>query len=121
MKKLMSLIVCLMFTTAMVAQTTNSSDQATTNPGHEYYMLKDGKLYHSMGDKSTAVTESVTLKNGTMISTTGEVTMKDGSKQTLTADQCISLSGRIGACADMPGMKKQNKMDEKSDKKSDYK
>lgn len=79
--------------------------------------MKEGKLMRCLGTSAVPQTTDVTLKNGTMITTAGAVTMKDGTTATMTDGQCISLGGKIGDCEKMHSMAKaKSKMKAKDDK-----
>ena len=105
MKKLFMLPAIVLFTSAVFAQADKKMETqpqpAAKKMSHQCYMMKDGAIMHCMGDKSEAQKTDVKLKNGTMISTKGEVTMKDGKKSMLANGQCIDLHGMIGDCEKM--------------------
>ena len=84
MKNLIALLVVVFFATAGFAQETEKASAVKAQPAtmqaqpstmqkdmkmksHEDYEMKDGKLMHCTGDKSTPVTSNITLKNGMMI------------------------------------------------------
>ena len=73
---------------------------------HQWYTFKDGSLM--MNNKGTMVpfTNDVTLSNGTMISSTGKVTWKDGKSQMLENGEMVDGNGKIHK-------EKMNKMDKK--------
>lgn len=115
MKKLITFIVAGLFTTVSFAQDTKTQDKtyqqeksyqkdasaATHSKKHECYMMKDGVVFHCMGEKSEAPKTDVKLSNGTVISTNGMVTMKDGNTKKLENGQCVSMMGSIGDCGVM--------------------
>lgn len=108
MKKLMTFIVAGLFTTVSFAQdhkadnkSMKKSDATMATKKHECYMMKDGVVFHCMGEKSEAPKTDVKLSNGTVISTNGMVTMKDGNTKKLENGQCVSMMGSIGDCGVM--------------------
>ncbi len=123
MKKLLLLIVTVVFSTGVFAQTTpatkmdsKSASTATTDKTMKThcYAMKDGAMMHCMGSKAEPMAKDATLKNGTMVSTAGVVTTKDGKKTTLSNGQCIDVNGKIGDFdkmhAKMNDKKNTNKM-----------
>jgi hypothetical protein len=120
MKKLITLVVVAFFATATFAQDKMDSKPAAakseTKMHHECYMMKDGALMHCTGDKADAQKTAVTLKNGTTVSPSGEVKMKDGKTTKLENGQCISMMGGIGDCEKMHASLKENKMQEQKTK-----
>lgn len=105
MKKLAVLLMGLLFITGIRAQTnqraTGQTDIKQTQ--HSCYTMKDGKLMHCMGIKMEEQKTNVTLKEGTVITTQGEVTRatKDIAPVMLENGQCIDLTGTIGDYAKM--------------------
>ena len=117
----MTLIVVALFSTATFAQDKMESKPAAKpehKMSHECYMMKDGALMHCTGDKADAQKTAVTLKNGTTVSPSGEVKMKDGKTTKLENGQCISMMGGIGDCDKMHAMLKEHesKMQEQKTK-----
>ena len=115
MKKLLIICATVMITASGFAQTekktsTTTSTTTTTEMkvAQEWYMMKDGKLMHYSGSNAQSQETEVTLKNGTLISTTGEVIRKDGTKETLGDNQCINSFGKIGDCEKMRAELKKN-------------
>lgn len=108
MKKLMVLMVSVLFTAGAMAQTeqtttkqTTTTTEKSTTKAHECYMMKEGALIHCMGDKSEAQKTNVTLRNGTKITTTGEVITSDGKTMAVANGQCIDMKGMVGDCDKM--------------------
>lgn len=121
MKKLMTVVVIALFASTTFAQEKKMDAKPETMPkvkaakaeiehkmAHECYMMKEGSLMHCMGEKSDAQKEDVSLKNGTVVTPTGEVKMKDGHKTKLENGQCISMMGSIGDCDKMHEMMKMH-------------
>jgi len=114
MKNLLVLIATVAFATNIYAQA--PAEKKSSAKMTHCYAMKDGAMVQCWGkDGHEAMTEDVTLKNGTMVSTTGEVTMKDGKKVTLANGQCILANGKIGDFDKLHAMKKG--MEKKDDKK----
>jgi hypothetical protein len=117
MKKLLIAIVAVVFSSAVLAQAPASTPEkkAEMKPAMEKmsthcYAMKDGAMTHCMGTKGEPMSKDVTLKNGTMVSTKGEITTKDGKKSMLANGQCIDVNGKVGDFDKMhPGMKKDSK------------
>jgi hypothetical protein len=101
MKKIMTLIVVALFTTATFAQDSKGEvkpEVKSDKPKHECYMMKDGTLMHCTGDKTEALVKEVALVNGTVLTPRGEVKPKDGKPVMLENGQCVSMVGGIGDC-----------------------
>lgn len=116
MKKLTTLIVVALFTTATFAQATKMEGKHEMHGDgkmkHECYMMKDGALMHCMGDKAEAQKTAVKLKGGTVISPNGEIKMKDRKTAKLENGQCMSMMGSIGDCGIMHAPMKDDKTPE---------
>ena len=116
MKKVVTLIVVALFTTATFAQDTKMEVKHEMHGDgkmkHECYMMKDGALMHCMGDKAEAQKTSVKLKGGTVISPNGEIKMKDGKTLKLENGQCMSMMGSVGDCGKMHSPVKEDKLPE---------
>lgn len=57
------------------------------------YILKNGKMMVEENGKFNPMTEDTTLKDGTVVTTSGKVTKKDGSTFTLTEGQSMWTDG----------------------------
>ena len=64
------------------------------------YLMKDGKMYSVEEGVKTELTRNVTLRNGTVVSTTGEVRTADGSTVKLIDGQYADKDGKIGEWKD---------------------
>src|SRR5437868_5634982 len=103
MKKLFLLIATVAFATGVFAQAGTTDKKMDSKPAMSTdkkmthcYAMKDGAMLHCWGkDGHEAMTSDATLKNGTKVSTSGEVTMKDGKKTQLKNGQCILANGKI--------------------------
>jgi hypothetical protein len=128
MTKLKAFAVVVLFATSAFAQETiimKAEDGKTeVNPEskpvqHECYMFKNGSLAHCMGDKVAPQKTDVTLKNGTVLTPTGDVKMKDGKSLKLENGQCVSMMGSIGDCEKMHITKNKTPQDSKEVKSDD--
>ena len=132
MKKLMVLLVGVLFTAGVMAQDTKTvpapapakSAQATTVQAKPApmaqmcYMMMDGKLMRCMGEKKVAQTTDVTLANGTKVTTKGQIITKDGKTTELANGMCVDLKGMTSKCDMGIDMKHDMKpADKKTDKK----
>lgn len=111
MKKLiMCLFVAGTFTTAATAQDStksmSSNKMGNMHQMKDCVMMKDGKLATMTKDGITPLTKDLTLTNGTVISTKGIVTAKDGSTITLTNGQAVDMDGKLITKKDMEPMPK---------------
>lgn len=105
MKKLLVLLVTVLFTSgvfAMKPATTKMETKPLTMKTH-CYAMKDGVMVRCVGPKTEPMTKNAILKNGATVSTSGQVTMKDGKKIMLANGQCIVMSGKIGNFDKMHG------------------
>ena len=100
MKSLNLLILAFAFSYGASAEINSSNSLQKTNQvysqkHHEGYFLKDGKLMMIKDGTTLAVTQAVTLTDGTTITTDGKVTWKDGKSQTLTDNDWVDMTGKI--------------------------
>lgn len=115
MKILSILLIACAFSFTASAQTMNDSThhkmhhEYSKTANHQWYTFKDGSLMMKNKGTMTPVTSDVTLSNGTMISTTGKVTWKDGKSQMMENGEMIDGNGKIHK----EKMKKMDKMDSK--------
>jgi hypothetical protein len=64
-------------------------------------IMKDGKLVATEMGMTNPVTADKTLRNGTIITTNGVVTGKDGTTTQLREGDYVSLTGRVETRAEM--------------------
>ena len=64
-------------------------------------MMKDGKLMATEMGMTNPLTADKTLRNGTIITSSGAVTGKDGTTTQLREGDYVSLSGRVETRAEM--------------------
>jgi hypothetical protein len=64
-------------------------------------MMKDGKLMSTEMGMTNPLTADMTLRNGTVITSSGVVTGKDGTTTQLREGDYVSLSGRVETRAEM--------------------
>ena len=113
MKKLIVMFTAVFLMTATFAVAQAEKPAAAKSTGEKKmathcYTMKDGAMMTCMGKSAEPMKSDVTLKNGTKVSTKGEVTMKDGKTSMLTNGQCIDMSGKVGDFDKMhPAMKKK--------------
>lgn len=95
MKKLLMILVAIVFATASVNAQVAKPEQkkSTQSKSMHCYMMKDGKMYHSMGGKETLMDKEVTLKNGEKIMPDGMCKMKGGKEMTLKNGECVDAMG----------------------------
>ncbi len=101
MKKLIAIIAIGAFATGVFAQAPAGKMEgkpatAKTTDATHCYAMKDGAMMHCMGTKAEPMAKDATLNNGAMVSTKGEITMKDGTKKMLANGQCVDMNGKIG-------------------------
>jgi glucose/arabinose dehydrogenase len=61
----------------------------------DMYVFKNNKMWAVKSGNITEMTDNVTLSNGTVVKTTGEI-VKDGGTQALKDGQYIDVDGNIG-------------------------
>jgi hypothetical protein len=98
MKTLFVAMMACMLGTSAFAQDSEQQDTTRRKTQQEYYMMRDGTVWYYMDTTSTRVTRDITLKNGVIITSRGEIISKDGRRTTVTNGQCIDLTGTIGKC-----------------------
>lgn len=78
-------------------QTTTPTEQAQQQPQQQkdMYVFKNNKMWAVKNGNITAMSDDVTLSDGTVIKTTGEVT-KNGKAEALKDGQYIDVDGNIG-------------------------
>lgn len=90
-------LLALLFSNILFAQTKSKTHVSNKHSTMTHcYAMKDGAMVKCMGSKGEPMAMDATLKNGTKVSTTGEVTWKNGKKETLTNGQAIDMNGKIG-------------------------
>lgn len=107
MKKLMSLVIVALFSSATFAQESKMQSapaNAPTKMRHECYMMKEGALMHCMGEKAEAQQSEVKLRNGSIVFPDGTVKSEKGEASKLEDGQCIALTGVVGNCDEMHKM-----------------
>ena len=75
----------------------------------DYYMMKNDNVVHFLvtGEVET-VMNNATLLNGTVITSTGEVVKKDGSKLLLKNGECVNAAGEQDNCEKLDANVKDN-------------
>lgn len=72
-----------------------SAEQQQTQK-KDMYVFKDSKMWEVKDGKTSEMAKDVTLANGTVVKTTGEVVTKDGQSSALKEGQYIDADGNIG-------------------------
>ena len=78
-------------------QTTPPTEQPQQQPQQQkdMYVFKNSKMWAVKNGNITAMSDNVTLSDGTVVKTTGEVT-KNGKTEALKDGQYIDVDGNIG-------------------------
>jgi uncharacterized protein YdeI (BOF family) len=90
MKKVLVLIATVFLCTGVFAQS-----QMKTNKMKDCVMMKDGKMMVMKDGKTTAMDNTMTMKNGTMVMADGNVKMKDGKTMMMKDGDCMYMSGKM--------------------------
>ena len=88
--------------TLLLAASVYLTTTAQTGP-RVYIMMKDGKLSEMVNGKKQAVTEDISLTNGTTIHPDGSINDRDGHLRKLEEGQYMTMDGRIRLLKDMAG------------------
>ncbi len=109
MKKLVSVIVAVLFTAGVYAQAEKSATKSNTtteqtkttmhNDMHhdmkDCVMMKDGKMWMMKGGKTMPMTSEMKMSNGNTVTTNGEVMMADGNKMMMKNGDCMDMHGMM--------------------------
>jgi hypothetical protein len=76
-------------------QTTSPTEQQPQQQQKDMYVFKNNKMWAVKNGNVTAMADNVTLSDGTVVKTTGEIT-KDGKTEALKDGQYIDVDGNIG-------------------------
>jgi hypothetical protein len=96
---------------ALCFTASNSFAQTKTEAAmmKNHLMMEGGKMMEMKDGKTIPMEKDMTMKNGTMVMTTGECTMKGGKKMMMKEGDCMEMSGKMGKCSmmnmDMKGQK----------------
>ncbi len=71
----------------------------------DHVMMEGGKMMEMKDGKTMLMEKNMTMKNGTKVMTTGECTMKDGKTMMMKDGECMEMTGKMGKCSMMKGMK----------------
>lgn len=82
--------------TTPAEQQTQAQPEQQAQQQKDVYVFKNTKMWEVKSGKIAEMTKEVTLENGTIIKTTGEVVTKDGATTALKDGQYIDLEGKIG-------------------------
>lgn len=72
-----------------------SPTEQTQQQQKDMYVFKNSKMWTVKNGNITAMTDNVTLPDGTIVKTTGEIT-KNGKTEALKDGQYIDVDGNIG-------------------------
>jgi hypothetical protein len=99
MKKLIAMmaVAAVSFTVAAQnAPTTNTnSNQATVRPVKDMMILRQGKMMIFKDSHLSPMEKPMTMKNGTVITPTGMMTMKDGSTHQMAEGERLDMDGNM--------------------------
>lgn len=100
MKSLFLSMVAVALSFGAFAQDTTLSQNPPTEQQQtqkkDMYVFKDSKVWEVKDGKIAELAKDVTLANGTVVKTTGEVVTKDGQTSALKDGQYIDVDGNIG-------------------------
>ena len=63
--------------------------------GHDYCVMKDGKMMMKQGGKMMPMTKDMTMSDGTVCMADGTCKMKDGTTMTMKDGQCMMMNGKM--------------------------
>jgi uncharacterized protein YdeI (BOF family) len=107
MKKLLLVAIACMVSLGVFAQDSTGKMSKMHGKMKDCVMMKDGKMMAVKDGKWMDMDQDMTMENGTVVTTTGEVKMKDGTSKTLENGQCVYMNGDIGMMKDKMKMKKK--------------
>jgi len=100
MKNLLFSMIAVALSFGAFAQDTTLTQNPPTEQQQtqkkDMYVFKDGKMWEVKDGKTSEMAKDVTLANGTVVKTTGEVVTKDGQSSALKDGQYIDVDGNIG-------------------------
>jgi hypothetical protein len=105
MKKLLLVAIACMVSLGVFAQ--EPAEKMNKHKMKDCVMMKDGKMMAVKDGKWMNMDQDMTMENGSVVTTTGEVKMKDGSSKMLENGQCVYMNGEIGMMKDKMKMKKK--------------
>ena len=82
-------------TNTQATSLTEQSQQQQPQQQKDMYVFKNSKMWAVKNGNITAMADNVTLSDGTVVKTTGEIT-KDGKTEALKDGQYIDVDGNIG-------------------------
>jgi hypothetical protein len=111
-QKTISVVFASMLMLLLCLTTSNAFAQTKTKHAmmKDYCMMKDGKMMVMKDGKTMQMDKDMTMKNGTMVMTTGECTMKDGKKMMMKEGDCMEMSGKMCSDKMKKNMMKKGKM-----------
>lgn len=113
MKQLIILLAVFLASHSVFAQ--QKTNEKTDHKMHsmsgkmkDCVMMENGKMMMMKAGTSMAMTQDMTMTNGTMVMMDGTVKHKDGTTAMLKDGQCIYMNGKMGSMK-MADMKKDNR------------
>jgi hypothetical protein len=120
MKKVILILTAVLLSAGVFAQAASDKKAAPaqTAPAKKamHYVYMGGKMSACYGETYEPMAADMKLHDGMMVSTKGEVTMKDGKKMQMKDGECVDMNGKImdHKMAHAKDMKKdEKKADEK--------
>ena len=106
MKKLIAMIAVAAISFTVAAQTAPTAKttpaQTTVTPVKDMMILRQGKMMIFKDSHLSPMEKTMTMKNGTVITPTGMMTMKDGSTHQLVDGERLDMEGNIMANKKQP-------------------
>lgn len=90
MKRIMLVSFAFLFTTALFAQSTQSSQM------RDGFIMKKGKMIAIKNGQAKLVDKDIQLNNGSIITASGIMKTKDGKTVALKEGEYISVDGKTG-------------------------
>lgn len=75
---------------------TTPTEQSQPQQRKDMYVFKNSKMWTVKDGQVSAMADNVTLANGTVVKTTGEIVTKDDHSEMLKDGQYIDADGKIG-------------------------
>ena len=100
MKKLILALAVVISTVGFVSANQSKVNVKSVIVGATHcYTMKGGAMYACLGATMEPMKANVTLANGTVVTTKGEVITRDGKRTALINGQCVDLNGNIADSA----------------------
>ncbi len=107
MKKLIALFAVVAIAFSVTAQekpaaTTTPATKSTVRTMKDMMILRGGKMMIFKDSHLSAMDKPMTMKNGTVITPTGLMTMKDGTTKQLVDGERLDMDGNVMASRPAP-------------------